>query len=127
MFDNQHRSFIAINDDKEICFIPKMANRHGLITGATGTGKTVTLQNLAETFSKMGVPVFAADIKGDLSGVAKSGGNKESVVKRVESYHLNDKGFEFLFQNKPRCISTDCKAQSISQTIHRHIKIEIRK
>lgn len=95
MFDNDKKAFIAISGDKEVILNSKMANRHGLITGATGTGKTVTLQNLAETFSKMGVPVFAADIKGDLSGVAKSGGNKESVVKKVESYHLNDKGFEF--------------------------------
>lgn len=95
MFDNDKKAFIAISGDKEIILNSKMANRHGLITGATGTGKTVTLQNLAETFSKMGVPVFAADIKGDLSGVAKSGGNKDSVVKRVESYHLKEKGFDF--------------------------------
>lgn len=95
MFDNNKRAFIAINDEAEICLIPKMANRHGLITGATGTGKTVTLQTLSETFSEMGVPVFAADMKGDLSGVAKSGGNKESVTKRVDSYKLGEKGFEF--------------------------------
>ncbi|MHB9056067.1 MAG: helicase HerA-like domain-containing protein [Paludibacteraceae bacterium] len=95
MLDNQNRSFIAINDEKEICFIPKMANRHGLITGATGTGKTVSLQVLAETFSNMGVPVFAADMKGDLSGVAKAGGNKESVTKRVMQYRLTEKGFEY--------------------------------
>ena len=95
MFDNQHRSFIAINDEKEICMLPKMANRHGLITGATGTGKTISLQVLAETFSNMGVPVFAADMKGDLSGVAKVGGNKESVTKRVAQYKLAEKGFEY--------------------------------
>ena len=95
MFDNNKRAFIAINDEADICLIPKMANRHGLITGATGTGKTVTLQTLSETFSEMGVPVFAADMKGDLSGVAKSGGNKESVTKRVDSYKLGEKGFEF--------------------------------
>ncbi len=95
MFDNDREAFVAIAGEKKVVLNSKMANRHGLITGATGTGKTVTLQNLAETFSKMGVPVFAADIKGDLSGVAKSGGNKESVVKRVESYHLNEKGFAF--------------------------------
>lgn len=95
MFDNDKKAFIAIAGDKEICLNPKMANRHGLITGATGTGKTVTLQNLTETFSKMGVPVFAADIKGDLSGVSKAGGNKDSVTKRVESYHLAEKGFVF--------------------------------
>lgn len=95
MFDNQHRSFIAINDEKDICILPKMANRHGLITGATGTGKTISLQVLAETFSNMGVPVFAADMKGDLSGVAKVGGNKESVTKRVAQFNLSEKGFEY--------------------------------
>lgn len=95
MFDNNNRAFIAINNDAEVCLIPKMANRHGLITGATGTGKTVTLQTLSETFSDMGVPVFAADMKGDLSGVAKSGGNKESVTKRVQGYGLPEKGFEY--------------------------------
>jgi hypothetical protein len=95
MFDNSKRAFIAINDESEVCLIPKMANRHGLITGATGTGKTVTLQTLSETFSEMGVPVFAADMKGDLSGVAKVGGNKESVNKRVDGYNLKDKGFEY--------------------------------
>lgn len=95
MLNNEKIAFIAINDSLEVCLNSKMANRHGLVTGATGTGKTVTLQNLAETFSRMGVPVFAADIKGDLSGVAKLGGNKESVVKRVESYNLKEKGFQF--------------------------------
>ncbi len=95
MYDNSDRAFIAINDEKEVCLIPKMANRHGLITGATGTGKTVTLQTLSETFSDMGVPVFAADMKGDLSGVAKIGGNKESVNKRVDGYNLKEKGFEY--------------------------------
>ncbi len=95
MFDNEKRAFIAIDGKSEICLVPRMANRHGLITGATGTGKTVTLQAMAETFSQMGVPVFAADVKGDLSGVAAKGGNKESIVKRVESYRLADKGFVF--------------------------------
>lgn len=95
MFDKDKRAYIAIAGEKEVCMLPNKANRHGLITGATGTGKTVTLQNLAETFSAMGVPVFAADIKGDLSGVSKTGGNKDSVTKRVESYKLFDKGFAF--------------------------------
>ncbi|MDD4799757.1 MAG: helicase HerA-like domain-containing protein [Proteiniphilum sp.] len=95
MFDNNKRAFIAINDEAEVCLIPQMANRHGLITGATGTGKTVTLQTLSETFSEMGVPVFAADMKGDLSGVAKMGGNKESVTKRVNGYGLKEKGFDY--------------------------------
>ena len=95
MFDNSQRAFIALNDNAEVCLIPRMANRHGLITGATGTGKTVTLQTLSETFSEMGVPVFAADMKGDLSGVAKIGGNKESVTKRVEGYGLKERGFAY--------------------------------
>ncbi len=76
-----------------------MMNRHGLITGATGTGKTVTLQTLAETFSQLGVSVFAADMKGDLSGVAKRGGNKESVQTRVNEYGLEGQGFAY--QNFP--------------------------
>lgn len=86
---------MAVSQDKEICFIPRMMNRHGLITGATGTGKTVTLQTLSETFSNMGVPVFVADMKGDLSGIAKAGGAKESVAKRVGSYQLEEKGFAY--------------------------------
>src|ERR1700754_714936 len=60
-----------------------LANRHGLVTGATGTGKTVTLQVLAEGFSRAGVPVFCADIKGDLSGIAIKGEPKDFLVKRA--------------------------------------------
>jgi Predicted ATPase len=93
MFDNEKKAFIAIAGKNEICLIPRMANRHGLITGATGTGKTVTLQVMAETFSQMGVPVFVADVKGDLSGMAAKGGNKESIARRVKSYNLADRGF----------------------------------
>ena len=66
----------------------RFANRHGLITGATGTGKTVTLQGLAESFSKAGVPVFAADIKGDLSGIAAVGEPKDFLVKRAAEVDL---------------------------------------
>ncbi|MBN8912680.1 MAG: DUF853 family protein, partial [Rhizobiales bacterium] len=66
----------------------RFANRHGLITGATGTGKTVTLQVLAEGFSAAGVPVFAADIKGDLSGIAAVGEAKDFIVKRNEEIGL---------------------------------------
>jgi DNA double-strand break repair helicase HerA and related ATPase len=68
----------------------RLANRHGLITGATGTGKTVTLQILAEGFSAAGVPVFAADIKGDLSGIAAVGEAKEFIVKRAADIGLGD-------------------------------------
>jgi hypothetical protein len=68
----------------------KLANRHGLVTGATGTGKTVTLQVLAEGFSDAGVPVFAADIKGDLSGISAMGEPKEGLKKRAKEIGLDD-------------------------------------
>jgi uncharacterized protein len=70
----------------------KMANRHGLIAGATGTGKTVTLQVLAEAFSKAGVPVFAADVKGDLSGISQPGADKDFLHKRAEKIGLQGYG-----------------------------------
>lgn len=63
---------IAKNGDQDICIVPKLANRHGLIAGATGTGKTVTLRTLAQTFSDAGVPVFLADVKGDLASMCKT-------------------------------------------------------
>src|SRR4029453_13817134 len=69
----------------ELEVIPSMANRHGLITGATGTGKTVTLQVLADSFSRIGVPVFLADVKGDLSGVAAAGSATPKVQKRLKA------------------------------------------
>src|SRR5215510_13252862 len=69
----------------ELSLLPALANRHGLITGATGTGKTVTLQSLAEQFSRIGVPVFLADVKGDLSGIAAAGGANPKVVERAKS------------------------------------------
>jgi len=79
----------------------KFANRHGLITGATGTGKTVTLQGLAEAFSAQGVPVFAADIKGDLSGIAAVGEPKDFLVKRASEVGLdgdwNQQAFPTIF------------------------------
>jgi len=83
---------IAKNDKHELALLPQMANRHGLITGATGTGKTVTLQSLAESFSRIGVPVFMSDIKGDLSGISKIGGGNAKVQARVEQLKLE--GFE---------------------------------
>jgi hypothetical protein len=73
----------------------KLANRHGLVTGATGTGKTVTLQVLAEGFSRAGVPVFAADIKGDLSGIAAAGEAKDAFVKRAKDIGLEYQPDEF--------------------------------
>ena len=75
---------------KHIQLNPKMANRHGLVAGATGTGKTVTLQILAEGFSKMGVPVFTADVKGDLSGVATAAGSHPKITERIEKIGIKD-------------------------------------
>ena len=76
--------WVGTADSGEACVIlPKMANRHGLIAGATGTGKTVTLKVMAETFSAMGVPVFLADVKGDLAGVAEPGEVNEKITERL--------------------------------------------
>jgi len=95
MLDIDEKAVIAISESKEVVLLPQMANRHGLITGATGTGKTCTLQNMAETFSNMGVPVFATDIKGDLAGVSKAGGNNVHLQRSVDNFGLEDKGFEY--------------------------------
>ncbi|MEN8803568.1 MAG: helicase HerA-like domain-containing protein, partial [Thiogranum sp.] len=81
-------------DGRQVLLDAGMANRHGLITGATGTGKTVTLQVLAESFSRLGVPVFAADIKGDLSGVARAGGEHPKITERVQSIGIAGHAFE---------------------------------
>lgn len=79
---------IAKNNKLELELLPQMANRHGLITGAPGTGKTVTLQSLAESFSRIGVPVFLSDIKGDLSGISTAGGANAKVEARVKQLRL---------------------------------------
>jgi hypothetical protein len=87
-------SLLIARGEKEIFLRPKMANRHGLIAGATGTGKTVTLRVLAEQFSHIGVPVFMADIKGDLSGLSLPGGENPKVIERVQQLGLSDFQFE---------------------------------
>src|SRR5437867_2123223 len=79
---------VAKNDQTELALLPALANRHGLITGATGTGKSVTLQSLAQRFSSIGVPVFMADVKGDLSGLAKAGGANPKVAQRLQQLKL---------------------------------------
>ncbi|MEZ5644126.1 MAG: DUF853 domain-containing protein [Burkholderiaceae bacterium] len=81
---------IAKNPQTQCHLLPQLANRHGLITGATGTGKTVTLQTLAEQFSRIGVPVFMADVKGDLTGISQAGsfGDKISAVLRDRQIEL---------------------------------------
>lgn len=81
--------------DEEIVLFPQMANRHGLIAGATGTGKTTTLKVMAESFSDMGVPVFLADVKGDLASLSKAGSSNEKVTSRLESLGLLDSGFDY--------------------------------
>jgi len=78
---------------KECYLLPRMSNRHGLVTGATGTGKTVSLQVMAENFSRIGVPVFAADIKGDLSGLSQPGTPKPKIDERVKQLGLKDFAF----------------------------------
>ena len=74
----------------DLCLLPALANRHGLIAGATGTGKTVTLQRIAESLSRIGVPVFMADVKGDLAGLSQAGELKGKIKERVEQLNLDD-------------------------------------
>jgi hypothetical protein len=81
---------IAKTADKEIHLLPRLANRHGLITGATGTGKTVTLQKLAESFAAIGVPVFVADIKGDLSGIGAAGVKSDKLMQRLAAIGITE-------------------------------------
>ncbi|OQY95616.1 MAG: ATP-binding protein, partial [Chloroflexi bacterium UTCFX4] len=76
--------------EHEIFLYPRMANRHGLVAGATGTGKTVTLQTMAESFSRIGVPVFVSDIKGDVSGISQPAGDNPKIQARVEQLGLTD-------------------------------------
>lgn len=88
--------WVASKEDGERIFLtPKLANRHGIIAGATGTGKTVTLRVLAESFSDMGVPVFMADVKGDLASLADAGIDSDDMKKRIERFGLSDAGFSY--------------------------------
>ena len=77
----------------DVALLPAMANRHGLVAGATGTGKTVTLQVLTEAFSSIGVPVFAAAIKGDVSGISQAGAMNPRIEERVTKMGLGEWGF----------------------------------
>lgn len=79
--------------DTSLYLLPQLGNRHGLIAGATGTGKTVTLQRLAEGFSKLGVPSFMADVKGDLSGISQPGQQKPTIVERFKTLGIADYKF----------------------------------
>jgi DNA helicase HerA-like ATPase len=84
---------LVAKSNADLGLLPAMANRHGLIAGATGTGKTVSLQTLAERFSDIGVPVFMADVKGDLAGLAAAGGANPKVAERVKQLALE--GFAY--------------------------------
>ncbi|MCP3848630.1 MAG: DUF853 family protein [Gammaproteobacteria bacterium] len=104
---------IGGNDKAQVLFSAKTANRHGMISGATGTGKTVTLQTLAENFSKIGVPVFLADVKGDLSGLAEKGKLNNKIQSRIDtikienySNHANPTLFWDLFAQKGHPVHT---------------------
>ncbi|MDR2499105.1 MAG: DUF853 domain-containing protein [Tannerellaceae bacterium] len=101
MKDNDNQAYIAQAGEKSLHILPQMINRHGLIAGATGTGKTVTLQNMAETFSQLGIPVFMTDIKGDLSGVSRIGGSSRKVSERLAELGLESSGFKY--QEFPVC------------------------
>lgn len=79
---------VAKGSENFVYMLPKLANRHGCITGATGTGKTVTLQVLAQAFSKIGVPVFMADVKGDLTGISQPGVASPKLMERLQKYGL---------------------------------------
>src|SRR5215212_5791799 len=81
---------LIAKDSEEIYLLPKMSNRHGLIAGATGTGKSVTLRVMAEAFSKLGIPVFMADVKGDLAGICQPGGDNPKVAERARQMDSSD-------------------------------------
>ena len=88
--------WVAQNEQGENIFLlPKMANRHGLVAGATGTGKTITLKVLAESFSDLGVPVFMADVKGDISGMIAPGTDSPEMQKRIADFGLAEAGFSY--------------------------------
>ena len=92
---SENKIWFGKSGDEKICALPKMANRHGMIAGATGTGKTVTLKVLAESFSSIGVPVFLADVKGDLGGTCNPGLETEDMKNRIERFGLEEAGFKF--------------------------------
>ncbi len=91
------QNLLVAKGKSDLFILPKMANRHGLIAGATGTGKTVTLQILAENFSRIGVPVFMSDVKGDLSGISKPGQEHPKITERINTIGITD----FCFGGNP--------------------------
>ena len=94
MYTQEHELYIAHCEEGNLNLLGKMANRHGLIAGATGTGKTVTLQVMAETFCQAGVPCFMADMKGDLSGISQTGKMSGFIEKRMPEFGIENPEFQ---------------------------------
>ena len=94
MYDKERGLYIAHCANGALSITGKMANRHGLIAGATGTGKTVTLQVMAETFCQAGVPCFMADMKGDLSGISQVGKMSGFIEKRLPEFGIENPEFQ---------------------------------
>ena len=94
MYDKERGLYIAHCDNDPISLVGKMANRHGLIAGATGTGKTVSLQVMAESFCQVGVPCFMADMKGDLSGISQAGKTSGFIEKRKDEFGIPDPQYQ---------------------------------
>ncbi len=94
MFTQEHGLYVAHCDEGALSIVGRMANRHGLIAGATGTGKTVTLQVMAETFCQAGVPCFMADMKGDLSGISQAGQMSGFIEKRKDAFGVPNPEFQ---------------------------------
>ncbi len=90
----EDKIWMAKNEER-ISLLPKLANRHGLVTGATGTGKTVTIKVMAESFADAGVSVFLSDIKGDLTGMSQPGIDSEDMQKRIAKFGLDEAGFQY--------------------------------
>ena len=103
--------------EQALCLLPALANRHGLIAGATGTGKTVTLQRIAESLSRIGVPVFMADVKGDLSGLSQAGAMNPKMKERAEKLGL---GRDVLLQVSKLLLKTDPFVRR-EGTLHRSV------
>ena len=94
MYTKEQGLYVAHCDEGVLSIVGRMANRHGLIAGATGTGKTVTLQVLAETFCQAGVPCFMADMKGDLSGISQAGAMSGFIEKRKDAFGVPNPEFQ---------------------------------
>lgn len=92
---HDNKVWVGLSGEEKVYIYPQMGNRHGLIAGATGTGKTITLKVLAESFSDCGVPVFLADVKGDLAGMCENGVETEDMKNRLDKMGLREEGFTY--------------------------------